>query len=291
MKLNIRNETHPLRAVILGIADDMGPALDINPVSKFHMDNGSYPTEAIIKEELLTVQQALESEGIKVYRPENIPNTEQIFVRDIGFVIDETFVVANMKEPVRQKEIKGIETLLDEINPESILRLPKDATIEGGDVVLYNDHIFVGISKRTNNAGFEFIRQAFPHKKVHALPLVVNDDPATNILHLDCAFQPVGTSSAILYEEGFLTTPEIIHELFQPNELIHVNREEKQRMFPNIFSIAPDLVLVEEQFTELIEALQKRGIRSIKTRYSETSKLSGLLRCSTLPLFRHHTTG
>ena len=131
LKLNITNETNPLGAVILGIADDMGPELDINPVSKFHIENGTYPTELSIKAELLTVENALIAEGIKVYRPENLLGIEQIFTRDIGFVIDDKFVVANMKEPVRQKEFKGIEHILKTVNPDSILRLPPNASIEG----------------------------------------------------------------------------------------------------------------------------------------------------------------
>ncbi|MFY0592287.1 dimethylarginine dimethylaminohydrolase family protein [Roseivirga sp.] len=286
MKLNITNETNPLGTVILGIADDMGPELDINPVSKFHIENGTYPTEPAIKAELLTVEKALIAEGIQVYRPENLPGTEQIFTRDIGFVIDDKFVVANMKEPVRQKEFQGIEHILKTVNPDCILKLPSNVSIEGGDVVLHNDYVFVGISNRTNMEGFEFLKSAFPHKKVHPFKLVVTDDPKTNILHLDCAFQPVGTNSAIIYAEGFIQRPDILYDLFGTSGLIHVNQEEKQRMFPNIFSIAPNLVLIEENFYELIDPLEKRGIKTIKVKYLETSKLSGLLRCSTLPLFR-----
>ena len=287
MQLNIQNETARLKSVILGIADDMGSPLDINPVSKSHIENGTYPTQSAIQAELLTVEEALKSQGIDVYRPENISGTDQIFTRDIGFVIDQTFVIANMKEEVRMKELPGIQSILDSVPSASIMHLPDEATIEGGDVIVHNDHILIGISKRTNWEGFEFIKQSFPNKKVHALPLVVTDQPNTNILHLDCAFQPVGKNSAIIYEAGFQTNPQIIYDLFQPEALIHVTQNQKELMFPNIFSLAPDLVLIEENFTELIEALDKKGIRSIKVKYQETSKLSGLLRCSTLPLYRY----
>ena len=57
-------------------------------------------------------------------------------------------------------------------------------------------------------------------------------------------------------------------------------------MFPNIFSVGPNDVIVEKGFTRLIQELENRGINCHKVKYSETSKLSGLLRCSTLPLFR-----
>ncbi|OEK00627.1 hypothetical protein BFP97_03510 [Roseivirga sp. 4D4] len=289
MKVYIPNETAPLETVILGIANDMGEPLDINPVSKSHIDKGTYPTEADIIIELEGFASVLKEVGVEVLRPTNLVGVEQIFTRDIGFVIEDKFVVANMKEPVRQKEFPGIEPLLSDIPSTDILRLPPDALIEGGDVLVHNDYVFVGISKRTNRAGYEFLKQQFPNKSVHALPLEVNDSPETNILHLDCAFQPVGEKYAILYEEGFKARPEILYQVFGEDSFIKVSLAEKQQMFPNIFSVAPNKVIIEEQFIRLKEELARREIESIGIKFSETSKLSGLLRCSTLPLRRSHT--
>lgn len=288
MKINIQNETAPLEVVILGIANDMGAPLDINPVSKSHMINGTYPTESDIIEELDTFEHALTQAGVQVLRPKNLKDVEQIFTRDIGFAIDDKFVVANMREPVRQKEYPGIAHITSQISTHDVIRLPEGALVEGGDVIVHNNHVFVGISKRTNWAGYQFLKEQFPNKEVHALPLEVTDSPETNILHLDCAFQPIGDSFAIIYEAGFKSKPEILYQLFSPEQLIQVSLEEKQRMFPNIFSVAPDKVLVEEGFLRLKEELNARGIETIDVRFKETSKLSGLLRCSTLPLRRSH---
>ncbi len=289
MKVYIPNETAPLETVILGTAHDMGEPLDINPVSKSHIDNDTYPTETDITLELEGFANVLKDVGVEVLRPTNLVGVEQIFTRDIGFVIAGKFVIANMREPVRQKEFPGIEHLLSDIPSTNLLKLPSDALIEGGDVLVHNEYVFVGISKRTNWVGYEFLKEQFPDKSVHALPLEVNDNPETNILHLDCAFQPVGERSAILYEEGFKSKPEILYEVFGEDNFIRVSLKEKQQMFPNVFSVAPNKVIIEEQFVRLREELAKRGIESVGVKFSETSKLSGLLRCSTLPLRRSHT--
>lgn len=264
----------------------MGEPLDINPVSKSHIEKGTYPTENDIKAELASFENALQAAGIEVLRPKDLIGVEQIFTRDIGFVIDDKFIVANMKEPVRQQEFPGIEHLVGDLTEDQIIHLPSTAFMEGGDVIVHNNHIFVGISKRTNYTGYEFLKKQFPHKQVHALPLVVTDDPATNVLHLDCAFQPVGHNDAIIYEEGFSSKPEILYQVFSDEQLIKVSSEQKQRMFPNVFSIAPDKVIIEENFTQLADILALKGIESVKVKFKETSKLSGLLRCSTLPLSR-----
>lgn len=284
--LNVRNETAPLKAVILGIGTDQGEPYDINPVAKMHKEQGSYPTEEDIIEEIDQAKQVLEKAGVKVYRPQNLPEKKQIFTRDIGFVIDNTFVIANMKEPIRKHEIKGIAHLLEHIPSDQIVEVPESATIEGGDIILHGDHVFVGISDRTNIQGYEFLKSQFPQKQVHAIPLKVTKDPKTNILHLDCAFQPVGNQYAIYYEEGFESQPEAIHQCFEEDQLIRVSQPEMNQMFPNIFSISPNHVIIEKGFTRLIEELEKRDIQCSTVPYSETSKLSGLLRCSTLPLQR-----
>ncbi|MBO3697637.1 dimethylarginine dimethylaminohydrolase family protein [Roseivirga sp. E12] len=289
MKIQVSNETAPLEVVILGIANDMGAPLDINPVSKSHMLNGTYPVESDILNELATFEKALLEANVQVLRPRNLEGVEQIFTRDIGFAIDNKFVIANMREPVRQKEFPGIEQLLSDVPKSDVLRLPDDVLVEGGDVIVHNDYVFVGISRRTNMAGYEFLKNHFQDKSVHALPLEVTDSPQTNILHLDCAFQPVGEKSAIIYEEGFKSRPEVLYDLFDEDDFIRVSLEEKQRMFPNIFSVSPTKVIVEEQFHRLKEELASRGIETVDVKFKETSKLSGLLRCSTLPLRRSHT--
>lgn len=286
LPLNITSETGKLRTVILGIGTDQGKPYDINPVAKMHKEQGTYPSPINIQEEIVQAKRTLEAAGVEVLQPRSLEAQKQIFTRDIGFVIDNKFVVANMKEPLRQGEISGIDFILDNINEADIIRVPEGATIEGGDVLVHRNHVFVGISKRTNQAGFDFIKSQFPHKQFHALELVTSDDPITNILHLDCAFQPVGSKFAIFYEEGFLNTPDIIFQLFGEENLIRVSQEEKNQMFPNVFSISPTDVLIEKGFTRLIQELEARDIACHPVKYSETSKLSGLLRCSTLPLFR-----
>ena len=286
LPIHITSETNRLKTVILGIGTDQGKPYEINPVAKMHKQQGTYPTAEATQAEIAEAKIALKNAGVEVIQPKNLPNKKQIFTRDIGFVIDDKFVIANMKEPLRQGEIEGIDFVIEQINPKRIIRIPEGATIEGGDVLVHGEHVFVGISKRTNQAGFDFLKSQFPSKQFHAFQLVVSEDPNVNILHLDCAFQPVGDRFAIIYEEGFKEKPEVIYRLFGEENLIRVNQEEKNRMFPNVFSIGPQDVLIEKDFKRLINELELRGITCHPVKYSETSKLSGLLRCSTLPLIR-----
>ncbi len=286
MQISIHNETAQLQSVILGIANDLGKPLDINPVSKSHIENGTYPTEEDLTKELKSFEAALTAAGVNVLRPENIIGVDQIFTRDIGFVIDNCFVISNMKEPARQKEFPGIAQHVKALDQAKIIELSNNVFVEGGDVVLFNEHIFVGVSTRTKSGAVDEIARLFPKKKVHAIRLKTSEDPGQHVLHLDCIFQPVGNDHCIIYEDGFVSIPKIVNELFPQEKRIKVTLEEKMSMFPNVFSINPSLVVIELSFTRLKAELEQRGINTVGVTFKEHSKLGGLLRCATLPLFR-----
>ena len=289
IQLNVQNETAPLEAVIVGIGIDEGTAhYQNNPKMMEHVSKGTYPPEEVLAGQVDSLAVALESEGVKVYRPSNISEVNQIFTRDIGFVIDDYFVKANMQRDNRKPEYEGIQNIITHFPENKILYPPKEATIEGGDVLLWGEHIFVGISKRTNQAGADFLQEKFPNKKVHSLFVKVTDDSKTNILHLDCTFQPVGEKYAIIFEDGFEKRPEILYQMFEEENMIKVTAEEMYSMFPNVVSISPTCVASEKNFTRLNEQLRAKGIRVIEVAYNEVSKLSGLFRCSTLPLRRKY---
>ncbi len=286
MQIHVQNETAPLQKVVLGIGVDRGEPRLINPVMRYHVQNGTYPADEIIRHHMEGFARVLEENGVEVLYPKNLPDTEQIFTRDLAFVIDDKLFLANMKEQERKTERRGIRSLLSELPADQLVELPEEVTLEGGDVLLWNDYVFVGLSDRTNREGLDFLSSQLPHKKVIGFELVVTDDPATNTLHLDCAFQPIGEEEAILYEPGFRQRPEALLDLFPEKKRVDVDQEQFNRMCPNVFSVAPDKIVVETGFRRLKESLQKRGYQVWEVPYAEVAKLGGLLRCSTLPLRR-----
>lgn len=287
MDIFVNDETSDLERVILGIGIDSSKPRGINPMIRRHMANNTLPTEDNICKEIKTFEDVLIQNGVEVLRPTNLPGIEQIFSRDIGFVIEDFFFISNMKHAIRSPELKGIQYVLDKIKPAKKIAIPKEITVEGGDVILWNDYIFIGISDRTTSNAIPFIQKYFPNKKVLGFNLVVDENNADiNILHLDCTFQPIGKDEAIIYQDGFQTPPTELLKLFPKDKLFEVSLDEKNQMFPNIFSISPTKIVVEKGFERLKKGLIERGYEVFEVDYSETSKLSGLLRCSTLPLKR-----
>ena len=101
MRLNIENETGKLEAVVLGHGKDRGAPRGINPKMRWHLKNGSFPGDDVVQTEIKELTRIFVAAGVKVLRPDNLEGVEQIFTRDIGFVIGDTFVVANMRKEER----------------------------------------------------------------------------------------------------------------------------------------------------------------------------------------------
>jgi len=248
--------------------------------------------------EIEAVAAVFKKYDVEVFRPKIIENYNQIFTRDIAFVIDDKLVRSNIL-PDRDQEIDAIEHVIKQIDPAKIIRLPENAHIEGGDVMPMGDYVFVGtykgedykdfITARTNRQAVEGLEKAFPDKKVVSFSLKKSNHVAKdNALHLDCCFQPVGKNMAIIYKGGFLIEDEYnwLVDFFGKENVYEITRDEMYHMNSNIFSISEDVVISEKGFTRLNSWLREQGITVEEVPYAEISKQEGLLRCSTLPLIR-----
>ena len=302
LKLNVKNETSRLRAVVLGTANSNGPtpAIDqaYDPKSIAHIKAGTYPVEAEMIVEMEAVASVLKKYDVDIYRPELIKDYNQIFTRDIAFVIDDKFVKANIL-PDRDQEFEAIEHVWTQVPKENRIRLPEHCHIEGGDVMLYNDYIFIGVYSgddyadyiiaRTNMDAVIAIQELFPHKKVKSFELrKSNTNPRENALHLDCCFQPIGKDKAILHRNGFLVDSEYewLVNFFGKDNIFEISKDEMYDMNSNIFSISEDVIISEKNFTRLNTWLREKGFTVEEVPYAEIAKQEGLLRCSTLPLIR-----
>lgn len=302
LTLNIQDETSRLRAVVLGVADSSGPVPGPNdaydPKSLEHILAGTYPAEVDMIKEMAAFEKVLHTYDVQVFRPKIIKDCNQIFSRDIAFVIEDKIIRSNIL-PDREKELDAIDYIYNRIPVTKRITPPENVHVEGGDVMPWKDHIFVGvytgseyphyITARTNKHAVSFLQELFPHKKVKSFELrKSNTNPKENALHLDCCFQPVGVDKAIIHKNGFLKEDEYkwLVAYFGKENLFEVNKEEMYNMYCNVFSIAPDVVVSERNFTRLNNWLREQGITVEEIPYAEISKQGGLLRCSTLPLIR-----
>ena len=302
IRLNLHNETSKLKQVILGIAKQFGgpPALEevYDPKSRKYILEDNYPVEPDLVDELAAFESVLKKYDVHVLRPENIPDCNQIYARDIGFVIEDKFVQSNIL-PLREKEQLALKPIYNQFAKDTVIKLPQDVHVEGGDVLLHNQYILVGIctrpdyadliTARTNIKALKALQDVFPNKKVVGLELKKsNTNPFENALHLDCAFQPVGNDFAIIHRESYVNSDELawLEGLFQPDNIFYITDQEMYDMMSNVFSIAPDVVVSDPYFSRLNQWLRSKGFTVEEVSFREIAKQEGLFRCTTLPLER-----
>ena len=301
ININIENEYSELKTVILGIADDLGvPPKEsdaYDPRSLYHIKNNSYPIEDDLLRELDNFYNKLLKHNVDVIRPSNINNCNQIFVRDLGFVISNLFFLSNIV-PNRHDELKGIDDTLNNLDV-GVIKLPEFMHIEGGDVIVHNDKVFIGtyteddysslITARTNYSSIDYLKSMITSKEIIPLELnKSNTDIYKNTLHLDCCFQTISNDKAIICPDGFKNKKDVeylINYFGQKNTFIATS-EETFELTSNVLVISPDVIVTRLKSDRLNSWLENIGVLVEKVNYSNVSKMSGLFRCSTLPLNR-----
>ncbi len=303
MRLNINNETGRLKSVVLGQPVSMGadPTLEESYDAKsYHtIQQGVYPKEEDIINEMTEFEKVLKKYDVEVIRPDIIKDYNQVFARDVAFVIEDKMILSNLI-PDRADEQEAYSKIFEQVEWRKIINLPDTAHIEGGDVIVWNDFLFIGTcfsedyrnfkTARTNEYAIETLKEYFPKKRIIDLELKKNDTvPYEGILHLDCTFNPVGKDKCIIYKDGFVDESDyrLILDIFGEENCFHVTKEEMFDMNPNIFSISPEVVVSDAAFTRMNRHLQDVwNIKVEEIPYREISKMGGLLRCSTMPLVR-----
>ncbi|MDD3079283.1 MAG: arginine deiminase-related protein [Paludibacter sp.] len=303
MNLNVKNETSTLKAVVLGQPGSLGKVPNVGATydakSYESVVRGIYPTEEAVYKEMSAFEKILLKYDVQVFRPWTLENCNQVFARDVAIVIDDKIINSNII-PDREDEKEAYEVVYDGISYNKIYNLPEKAHVEGGDVVLYNDLIFVGLYRgkdypklktaRTNEYAFSFLKELFPEKNFIPLELIKHDtDPYHCVLHLDCTFMPVGKGKALIYPDGFSKKEDyyLLTDIFGKENLFEITQEEMYYMNTNVFSVSPEVVVSERNFTRLNNFMESAwGLTVEKIPYYEISKMGGLLRCSTLPLIR-----
>ena len=302
MNINVFDENSQLKELVVGNSFNFKSQINFrdlyDPISLYHYLKGTFPNKYKLQNQISKFKKILLNYNVKIHDLE-VLNTNQIFVRDLGFIIENKFFISSIL-PDREFEIKGLRKILNKI--KNVVKLPKNAHIEGGDVVLDNDHIFIGyygqkdyenqITARTNKKAIKLIRNFFPNKKTIPLEIIKSPYlPTLNALHLDCCFQPVCDNKAVICTEAFKNPFELNYlvNFYGEENIFQITLEEMTKLYSNFFSIDKTTVISDTRFHRLNKWFKQIGVKVEKVNYSEISKLGGLFRCSTLPLIRKKT--
>ena len=299
MNILVNSETSDLKEVLIGNSYNFKSPINFrdlyDPTSLINYLKGKYPIKFRLQNQLSRLKNILIKYGVEVHELD-IVDTNQIFSRDLGFVIDDKFFLSSIL-PDRELELKGLKSVLKNI--DNVVRLPKSAHVEGGDVVIDKNYVFIGyygkndyknqITARTNKKAIKIIKDKLIDKEIFPLELIKSSlKPSLNALHLDCCFQPVSKNKAVICKEAFANKIELnfLISHFGEHNIFEITLKEMSKLYCNFFSINENTVVTDKRFGRLISWFRKIGMNVERVDFTEISKLGGLFRCCTLPLKR-----
>jgi len=198
--------------------------------------------------------------------------------RDVGTVIGDTIVLANLRPPSRRLEAEITRPILEKSGLRVLV--PDKGYVEGGDLVVDNGKLWVGIGGRTNEAGAEWLDKTFGREYE---VILLHFDPW--LMHLDTVFGALSGGHALVYEDAFDPASLSRIRAAYPS-IISLTKEEQKTGGANVLPIDPQTIITIQENAAVNEKLRELGFEVVTVPYSEVIKTGGSVRCDTLPVER-----
>lgn len=281
LKIQVNNEYGKLKKVVVSSAEYYDPTdLAINNETiKFYKENGDIPAKEDILNEQQEFWKTLRNLSVDVLVADQVPLAKgQMFTRDLAFVIGNKFFISNMRKENRKKAINGWKNIIDKIPSSQIIKVPSNVYLEGGDIIVNENTIYVGISERTNEQGVEFLKKELG-KDYQVIPLKLKE----KFLHLDVVLTIINPNLILIYKEGL---EEESLKALENYYKIELTEKEQFELGTNVFVVDENTVIVNSNHTRIIKEIQNYNLNVIPLNMSETAKDGGAFRCTTCPLER-----
>ncbi|MFJ7828288.1 dimethylarginine dimethylaminohydrolase family protein [Psychrobacillus sp. NPDC096623] len=275
-QIHCQSEYGILQKVILCEPKYMEIKEVINDVQKRYIQDNIDRSLAVSQHQKF--EQALRNAGVEVIKLQPSKNhPEQVFTRDIGFTLGNHLFISEMANPIR----KGEEKVLAHWMNEQDVSYKKLSThpIEGGDVIVDGNRVFVGISDRTCMKAVRTLQAELPNFEIVPIPF----DP--KFLHLDCVFNILSSKDALIYPTAL--DRKIVDHLASMYHLIEVSESEQFSMGTNVLSIGENRVFSLPTNHDVNEQLRQHGYQVLEVDFSEIIKSGGSFRCCSMPLLRN----
>lgn len=214
---------------------------------------------------------ALEDCGLSLTRLEpDDYHPDSTFVEDTAIVTERGGIIARPGAASRLGETEELERLLSQ-HFERLRVIRGPGTVDGGDVCEAGDHFFIGVSRRTNEAGATQLAGFL--EELGYTSTLIDIRNLSNILHLKSGLAYLGGNRVLVIDE--------VKNLksFAGYELINIRPEEAYGA--NCVWIN-DRVLIASGFPALLRQLEQLNYETVALDMSEFQKMDGGLSCLSL---------
>ena len=213
-------------------------------------------------------------------------NPDAVYVHDPAAVADGHAVLLRPGKERRRSEVEPLAADLERAGIPVSARLGDGQLAEGGDMVWLDDRMLVvGRGYRTNDAGIDALRRAFPDADVIAVDLP-HYHGRGEVMHLLSLLSPLDDDLVVGYPS---LMPVRLVELLESRgiEIVEVPHDEFGTMAANVLALRPRRALALEGNDETRRRMESAGVDVGVYRGDELSrKGDGGPTCLTRPLLR-----
>lgn len=229
----------------------------------------------------------LEEAGAEVIVSRHDPgNPDALYAYDPVLVGEEGAVLLRPGKELRRREPGALAPELERAGVPVVCALGEPALAEGGDTVWLDERtLLVGYGYRTNGAGIDGLRAAFPGVEVIWFDLP-HWNGAGEVMHLMSLLSPLDRDLALVYPR---LAPTRLLELLAEREIqtVAVPDEEFESMGPNVLALGPSRALALAGNDRTRRRLERAGVDVVTYTGEEISrKGDGGPTCLTRPLLR-----
>ena len=277
MQINVNDEYSTLKSVIVASAKTYFDHEAINDNQAYYYQISPPSKELLLKQQDVFFQ-TLYNHGVELIFASPLNECpDQMNTRDPSFCIGNKIFISSMKESIRASEKRGLVQIMSRIETP-IIQLT-ECSIEGGDIIVMGNTIYVGISRRTTVEAIELLKKHLDNN-YSVIPVYLRK----GFLHLDTVFNILDEKTAICCLEAIsISSAEMLKRDFS---LIPITLKEQRLLGTNILSIAPHKVISQIQNSRINEELKEQGYYITELDYTEAAKLGGAFRCATCPIYR-----
>jgi len=193
---------------------------------------------------------------------------DSCFVEDPAFCVPEGAVLLRPGTESRLDEPTHIKTALEK-HYHQVVDLPGGGFVDGGDILMLDDEVLIGLSARTDRPGAEALKACL---KAWGYKVTVAETPE-GVLHFKTACATLGEGAVLA------TRPMIDSGIFGGRRLVDV--PEGEDYAANVIRVN-DVVLVPEGYPATESAIQAAGFTTRIVPTNEARKLDGGLSCLSL---------
>ena len=209
----------------------------------------------------------LQTLGVRVISLPAEPDLpDSMFVEDPAIVLEELAVILPLGTDVRRPEAASLAAALAPFRKLEYVKLP--GTLEGGDVLRVGKRLFVGLTRRSNEAGIRQLRDIVGPQGYEVIAV-----PVRGCLHLKSAVTFLGRNTLLANRESFDAA------LFSGLEWIEVDPAEPHAA--NALAVGETLIF-PASFPHTRERIEARSFHVTTLDISELQKAESGLTCSSL---------